>query len=195
LGSARVEANARLTASTSVLLLVLIVGEMATVFLNPRNVLTLHDTIGLILVPLVVLKLGSTTWKAVGYYIAANGFRELGPPAWFFRILGPLIGVLTVALLASGVVLVVDPASTHGPALLVHKVSFYLWLIATIAHAAPHLKEGFTLAWCDVAAVVRGAVRGARLRVGAVLAFAAVGAVLALALASHAEIYMGRYHR
>jgi hypothetical protein len=146
-------------------------------------------------VPLVVLKLGSTTWKAVGYYIAANGFRELGPPAWFFRILGPVIGVLTLALLASGVVLVVDPASTHGPALLVHKVSFYLWLIATIGHAAPHLKEGFTLAWCDVAAVVRGAVRGARLRIGAVLAFAAVGAVLALALASQAEIYVSRYHR
>jgi hypothetical protein len=80
-GSTGVEANARLTAITSMVVLVLILAELVTVFLNPRKVLTVHDTIGLILVPVVALKLGSASWRMVGYYIRQKGYRELGPPA------------------------------------------------------------------------------------------------------------------
>src|SRR6266850_5141496 len=83
-GSTGVEANARLTAITSMLLAGLIVAELATVLMNPRTVLSLHDTLGLVLLPAVALKLGSTTWRAVSYYIRRKGYRQLGPPIWFF---------------------------------------------------------------------------------------------------------------
>jgi hypothetical protein len=175
-------------------LLVLILAELVTVFLNPRKVLTLHDTIGLILLPVVALKLGSASWRLVGYYIKRKGYRELGTPAWFFRILGPIIGILTIALLASGFLLVIGPASLHGGALLAHKVSFYLWLIAVIAHAAPHMATGFRVASRDWTERFRGAVPGARLRLAAVVSSVAVGGLLAIALANTSETYLNQYH-
>jgi hypothetical protein len=193
-GSTGVEANARLTAITSMVVLVLILAELVTVFLNPRKVLTVHDTIGLILVPVVALKLGSASWRLVGYYIRRKGYRELGPPAWFFRILGPIIGILTVALLASGVLLVIGPASLHSGALLSHKVSFYLWLIAVVAHAAPHMARGFRVASRDWSERFRGAVPGATLRLAAVVSCLAIGGLLAVDLANTSETYVHQYH-
>jgi hypothetical protein len=175
-------------------LLVLTLAELVTVFLNPRKVLTVHDTIGLVLVPIVALKLGSASWRMVGYYIRRKGYRELGPPAWFFRILGPIIGILTIALLASGVLLVIGPASLHGGALLAHKVSFYMWLIAVIAHAAPHMARAFRVASRDWTERFRGTVPGARLRLAAVVSCVAVGGLLAIALANTSENYVNQYH-
>ncbi|HEY2638811.1 MAG TPA: hypothetical protein VGI66_02860 [Streptosporangiaceae bacterium] len=141
----RPEANARLTAVTGLVLLVLFVAEIVTVVLGPRNVLALHIAIGLTLVPLVVLKLASTTWRMVRYYRHDGEYRIKGPPSPMLRVLGPVLTILTAALLASGVVLVLSPHSLYGAALFVHKKTFYLWLAAFALHTVAHFSDAMRL--------------------------------------------------
>ncbi len=59
-----VESNARLTGSAAAVLLLLLAIEGVTV-LRVRALLTLHVFIGMLLVPPVLLKVGSTTWRFV----------------------------------------------------------------------------------------------------------------------------------
>lgn len=61
-GERGVEANARLTASTGVALLLLLAAEGVTV-LRVRSLLTPHVVIGVLLVPPVLLKTGSTAHR------------------------------------------------------------------------------------------------------------------------------------
>ena len=74
-GRAGVEANARLTAMTAIVLLVLFIAEIATVLMGARSVLTLHMTLGLLLVPPILLKIASTTWRMTAYYRGNAAYR------------------------------------------------------------------------------------------------------------------------
>jgi len=139
-GRAGVEANARLTAMTGIVLLVLFITEIATVLLGARSVLTLHVTLGLLLVPPVLLKIASTTWRIAAYYRGNTAYREKGPPALALRILGPFLVFLTMLLFVSGIGLIVGPRPLHSSFLIVHKASFYLWLLALVIHVAAHSK-------------------------------------------------------
>ena len=67
----RVEANARLTGLSGIVVLVLLIAELVTVVLGARSALSLHVAIGLILLPPVLVKLTSTTWRMVNYYLRA----------------------------------------------------------------------------------------------------------------------------
>jgi hypothetical protein len=129
----------------------------------------------------------------VGYYVGARAYRALGPPVMFLRLLGPVIAVLTILLLGSGVILVVGPTSVHASALLVHKASFYLWLLAAAVHVVPHFVEAFRLASKDWIDRFHGRVSGAPIRVGAVLSSVAIGILIALALANTAPTYQQHY--
>src|SRR5258705_13208153 len=99
-GAAGGEGNARLTAITGLVLLVLFVVEIVTVALQPRSVLTLHTIVGLLLIPPVLVKLGSTLWRMVSYYRGVPECLRKGPPPWWLRVLGPVLGVLTILVLA-----------------------------------------------------------------------------------------------
>jgi hypothetical protein len=188
--NARPEANARLTGATGLVLLVLFVAEIVTVVLGPRSVLTLHIAIGLALVPLVVLKLASTTWRLVRYYRHDRDYRIKGPPTPMLRVLGPVLAVLTTALLASGIVLVLGPHSAYGAALFVHKKIFYVWLGAFALHTVAHLASAMWLSYQDLTARLRLSVAGARYRLAAVLGCVALGVVLGLALSGHGPAYL-----
>src|SRR5436190_17147738 len=118
-GRAGVEANARLTAMTAVVLLVLFIAEIATVLIGARSVLTLHVTLGPLLVPPVLLKIASTTWRIAAYYRGNAAYREKGPPALALRILGPVLVFLTTLLFVSGIGLIVGPRPLHGSFLIV----------------------------------------------------------------------------
>jgi hypothetical protein len=187
---ARPEANARLTAATGLVLLVLFAAEIVTVVLGPRSVLTFHIAIGLVLVPLVVLKLASTTWRMVSYYRHDRDYRIKGPPTPTLRVLGPVLGVLTIALLASGIVLVFGPHSAYAAALSVHKKIFYVWLAAFAVHTIAHLPSAVRLSCQDLIRRFRLPVPGARYRLAAVLGCVAVGVVLGLALSGHGPAYI-----
>jgi len=79
--SDRVEANARLTAMVGVVLLVLFTAEVVTVILGAKQVLSTHAAIGYLLIPVVLLKVASTSWRIIRYYRRDADYRRHGPPA------------------------------------------------------------------------------------------------------------------
>ncbi len=195
-GAAGVDGNARLTAITGLVLLLLFVVEIVTVALQPRSVLTLHSVVGLILIPPVVLKLGSTAWRAFNYYRGVPPYRRNGPPPWRLRILGPVLAVLavlTMLVLASGVFLIIGPRSAYGMALFIHQKIFYLWLTAIGLHVAVHFANAVRWAYQDFGARLRVLVPGARLRMAVVSACIMLGIVLGSALASQVPAYLRDY--
>jgi len=101
---AGVEGNARLTSVNAVVLLVLLAAEGFTL-LGIRQMLTPHVFVGIVLIPPVLVKVGSTTWRFARYYGGAPAYRRKGPPLLLLRMLGPAVVVLTVVLFASGVAL------------------------------------------------------------------------------------------
>jgi hypothetical protein len=188
-----VEANARLTAWTGVALLLLFVAEVVTVLLSPRSVLTLHVTIGLILVPPVALKIATTTWRMVGYYRHDPEYREKGSPALGLRLLGPFLVFVTMLVLVSGIALVVISRQLHSTFLIVHKASFYLWLGAIGIHVAAHFKDMTRLVGRDVGRRSRNSA-GVRYRLLAVSGSLVLGGIVATAFINIAEDYL-RIHR
>lgn len=169
------KANERLTASLAVALLVLLAVEGATLLVI-RVALPLHVFIGILLAPVVVLKLGSTVYRFARFYLGSRAYRRRGPPAVIPRLLGPVVVVLTLVLFATGFGLLAIPA---GPSLLLtaHKAAFVLWFGAMTLHVLIHaldLPGKATADWRPRAAKLPGAPTRRSVVIGAI----AVGAVL-----------------
>nr|MDQ2727516.1 hypothetical protein [Actinomycetota bacterium] len=177
-GDAGVESNARLTASTAVILVVLLAVEGVTV-LRIHALLTLHVFVGMLLVPLVAVKIGSTTWRFARYYRGNSAYRRKGPPPAVLRLLGPFVVATTVVMFASGIVLLVGPANWHSQLLFVHQASFVAWLVAMTAHVLGHARDTVRLAPLDWARRNRNDVRGGTTRQAALVLSMIVGVVLA----------------
>jgi hypothetical protein len=142
-----VAGNSRLTAAVAVALLVLLAAEGATIvfigkWLGP------HMFIGLLLVPPVALKLGSTGYRFVRYYTHDAPYVRKGPPPIVLRLLAPAVVLTTLAVFVTGVVLLfVGPPS--NTLILVHKVSFIAWVVFMSLHVLGHLLELPRLASAD----------------------------------------------
>jgi hypothetical protein len=181
-----VEGNARLTALTGAVLVVLLAVEGITI-LRVGPLLSLHVFVGMLLVPPVLLKMGSTLWRFGRYYLGSPEYRRRGPPPPLFRALGPVVVVLTVAVFASGIALVLGPLSWRSSMLLLHKASFVLWFGATALHVLGHLSDTVRLAPADFLARTRREVRGAGARQWALAASVVVGAGLGVLVVPHAS--------
>jgi hypothetical protein len=174
--------NRHLTALLGALLLAGIAAELATLVLGLQRTLPLHIFLGVALIPVVALKLASTGWRTLRYYTRSPAYRAEGPPRPFVRGLAPLVVGSTVALLGSGVGLVV--AGPHAQFFrAVHSASFALFLVVVGAHALAHLPKLRRFAFADWARGRRAP--GHALRRGLV-AFAVVsgGAVAIAAMQS-----------
>ncbi len=169
--------NRNLTAFLGALLLVGILGELATLVLGLQRTLPAHILLGVALIPIVALKLGSTGWRMIRYYTKDPAYRREGPPRPFLRGIAPLVVGSTVALFGSGVgLIVVGPSSQLFRA--VHSASFTLFLLLVGAHALAHLPSLRRFAFADW---MRSRAQGHALRRG-VVAFALVsGGAFAIA--------------
>jgi len=176
------EGNARLTGMTAAVLLVLLAVEGATL-LQIHSLLTPHVVIGMVLVPFVVVKLASTGWRMARYYLGASTYRERGAPPLLLRLLGPIVVVLTVAVFASGIALMLVPHSLRANMLFVHKASFVLWFGAMAVHVLGHVLDTSRLAPADFVARTRSQVRGAGARIWTLTTCLVVGVLLAMAMA------------
>jgi hypothetical protein len=176
-----VAANARLTGSAAAVLFVLLAAEGVTV-LSVRGLLNLHVFLGMLLVPPVLLKMGSTGWRFVRYYRGSPAYRRKGPPPVLLRLLGPFIVALTVILFASGIALILAPRSMRDTLLFLHKASFVLWFGAMTIHVLAHLIETARLAPLDWARRTRRDVAGAGTRQWTLAISLAAGLVLGLAM-------------
>ncbi len=126
------EGNARLTAATGAVLLVLFAAEGVTI-LAVRQLLTLHFFFGMLLIGPVLLKICSTGYRFVRYYTGAAEYRRKGPPAPLLRLLGPFVIVLSAAVIGTGVMLAYAGRNI-GPWLFLHKATFVLWFGAMTIH-------------------------------------------------------------
>jgi hypothetical protein len=78
--------NEQLTAVVAAILLLLLAIEGATL-LQLRSLLTVHAFVGMLLIPVVALKLASTGWRMLRYYLGGEEYVRRGPPALLLRVL------------------------------------------------------------------------------------------------------------
>jgi len=179
--------NRHLTALLGAVLLVGTLAELGTLMLGLQRTLPLHIAIGVALIPVVVLKLASTGWRMLRYYTHTPTYRSDGPPRAFLRAIAPLVVGATVALLGSGVGLVV--AGPHAQFFrAVHGASFALFLILVGVHAAAHLPKVRRFALADWVAGRRAP--GHLLRRSAVTFAVITGGALAVAAVQNAGPWM-----
>src|SRR2546423_1020509 len=91
--------NARLTGLAGAVLFVLLAAEGITI-LRVHSLLSAHIFIGMVLVPIVVLKIISTVYRFARYYTGDAGYIAKGAPLPVLRVAGPVVVVLTVAVFA-----------------------------------------------------------------------------------------------
>jgi hypothetical protein len=97
--------NARLTAWTGLVLLVLLLAELITL-LDVRGLISWHVALGVILIPPALLKTAVTGWRFLRYYGRNEPYRTSGPPILPLRVLGPFVVAATLGLLGSGLLLI-----------------------------------------------------------------------------------------
>jgi hypothetical protein len=170
--------NEQLTALVAAVLLLLLAVEGATL-LNLRALLTVHAFVGMLLVPIVALKLASTGWRMLRYYRGGDEYIRRGPPHVAVRVLvAPLVVLSTSVLLGTGIWLLAI-GETSGTLVGLHKASFIVWLGAAGLHVLGHVGK--------LPAALRTRVPGAALRVVLVTSAVAAGGVLATAMLPGAD--------
>jgi hypothetical protein len=132
--------NEQLTAAVAAVLIALLAVEGATI-LRIQSLLNVHAFVGMLLIPVIGLKLASTGWRMVRYYRRGEEYVLRGPPHVALRVLvAPLVIVSTIFVFGTGVALLaVD--QTQGTLVGLHKASFVVWLGATGIHVLAHLVE------------------------------------------------------
>ena len=132
--------NEQLTADAGVVLLVLFAALGITI-LFIGQLLWWHLFLGVLLVGPVALKLGSTSYRFARYYTANAVYRRKGPPHPLMRALAPFVVLTTVAVFFTGLLLLVDGPYASGTLRLLHKLTFFMWLVAVGLHVLGHLVE------------------------------------------------------
>jgi hypothetical protein len=175
-----VSGNARLTGAVAAALLVLLAAEGATIpFIGP--LLGPHIFIGMLLIPPVLLKLGTTGYRFARFYMGSPAYVSKGPPAMALRVLAPGVVLTSLALFGTGVALLLagPPSATL---IFAHKLSFIAWVALMTIHVLGHVLEVPALAFADFVGG-RGdgvALAGAPARTLALAASALAGFALAL---------------
>jgi hypothetical protein len=138
--------------------------------------------IGLILIPPVLVKIGSTGYRFARYYTGDPAYLRKGPPPAVLRLLGPLVVVLTVVVLASGVGLLFVSGSWRSELMFVHRASFIAWFAVMTVHVLGHFIETTQLAPRDWYGRARGDVAGAGARQWILVSSIVVGLLLAVGI-------------
>jgi hypothetical protein len=170
--------NEQLTAFAGILLIVFLAVEGATL-LNVRGLLTVHAFIGMFLVPIVALKLGSTGWRMTRYYLGREEYVRRGPPAFPLRVIvAPVVVASTIVVFGTGIYLLVTH-EVQGTAVGLHKASFVVWFVSTSIHVLARL--------VPMTAALRARYPGLWIRLGLSAATLVAGTAVATATLSGAE--------
>jgi amino acid transporter len=172
-----VRSNLRLTSVVGVAMLVPLVLVSLT-GLAFDQFWRVHYFAGFLLVPLLLVKLGSTGWRMTRYYLGNPRYRAAGPPRPLLRILAPVLVVSTVVVFVSGIVMWfahsrLQPWSTlHTDAAVVFAISGSIHVLAYLRTAGRETAAELSRR--------REAIPPRARRRGAVVASLAVGLVLAV---------------
>jgi hypothetical protein len=174
------EGNGILTDATAVVLTVLLIAEGVTI-VRMRGLVSAHMFIGMVLIPPVVLKLASTGYRFVRYYTGSLAYRAEGPPPLPLRLLAPMLVATTLAVFATGVLLL-SAGHKSDTLLTLHKVSFIVWGVVFAVHFLAYVPQVVRSLRADWGEARREAVPGAGLRGLLLAATLGGGAALALSL-------------
>lgn len=180
-----VQGNARLTSSLGAIIFVLLAIEGVTI-LRIHPLLSAHVFIGVLLIPPVLVKVATTSWRFIKYYVGDPEYRHKGPPALLLRLLGPVVVILTLIVIASGVALVMPWKSLRQEFFFIHRASFVLWFGAMTVHVLGHIAETLQLAPRDWLVRTRRQVTGASTRQWILVSSVILGVLTALAITPQA---------
>ncbi len=173
-----IDGNELLTIATAAVLTVLLAAEGITL-LKMDSLLSVHMFIGLVLIPPLALKIGSTGYRFARYYADSRAYVAKGPPALPLRMLAPVLVASTIGIFVTGVLLL-SLGHKSDQLVFLHKASFIVWAFCFGIHFLaylPRVLSSLLTGW-------RGArahpVPGAGLR--AMLVAASLGAGTALAI-------------
>ena len=126
-------ANEQLTAIVAAVLVPLLLVEGATL-LNVRALLTVHAFVGMLLIPVVAMKLASAGWRMARYYSGSEEYVLRGPPQVLIRVVvAPVLVASTLVLFGTGVALLAFQ-QTDGTVVGLHKATFFVWAGAFGVH-------------------------------------------------------------
>jgi hypothetical protein len=186
------EGNEILTMATATILTVLLAAEGLTL-LNMSGLRSPHMLIGLALIPPLLVKLGSTGYRMVRYYTHARAYREKGPPALPLRVLAPALVATTVAVFASGIVMLVA-GHRSDTVMLIHKAGFIAWGGLFAIHFLSYLPRVLRSLRDDWRAARRSEVAGTHMRLVVLAASLGCGLALALLLLPLVTGFHGGHH-
>lgn len=132
------DGNEQLTTVTGAILIVLLAVIGFTIPLL-REFVSVHLFVGMLLIGPVLLKMASTGYRFVRYYTGNAEYGQKGPPEAVLRVIGPIVVLFTVAVFATGVVLLILGPSHRDPWVELHKVTFIVWLVFMSLHVLLHL--------------------------------------------------------
>jgi hypothetical protein len=132
--------NGRQTALAGAAIYLLLVALAATV-VDIRGSLIAHYVVGFLLIPPVVLKLGSTGYRFARYYMGSEPFREAGAPPLLLRfVVAPVLVLSTVAVFGTGLELWLFGLQFGSVWISAHTLSAVVMLVALAAHLLAHTR-------------------------------------------------------
>lgn len=132
--------NERLTAATGILL-ILLLAVIGVTLLRLRSLISVHLFVGLLLIPPIALKMTSTGYRFMRYYTSKPAYRERGAPPILLRVIAPVVVASTLAVLVTGVALLLVGPQSDGILRQLHKLSFIVWVAFTALHLLGHLPD------------------------------------------------------
>jgi hypothetical protein len=132
------EGNEQLTAVTGVALVILLAALGLTI-VAIGQLIWLHLFLGFLLIGPVLLKMGSTGYRFVLYYLRDVTYQREGPPVPWLRALAPLVVLTTIGVFVTGVLLLFVGPVNREPLAQIHKIVFIVWLMLAALHVLEHL--------------------------------------------------------
>jgi hypothetical protein len=151
--------NERLTATTGLVLLVLLAVEGFTV-LSVRGMFGVHVFVGLLIIPPIALKLASTGYRFTRYYTGNRAYRQAGPPRPIPRIIAPILILCTVTLFGTGVLLLLLGPEQGDTTRTIHTYAFFVWFVFMAIHVLTYVGRSPSLALADMSGRVSVLTRG-----------------------------------
>jgi hypothetical protein len=180
-----VEGNARLTGGAGAALFVILAVEGVTI-LQIKQLISVHVFVGMLLVPLVLLKTATTGYRFAHYYRGDPSYTVKGPPPPILRFTGPFLVLASLVLLGTGIALIALGRSVGHQYLWLHQATFFVWAALIVVHVLGHLRATATLTAADWqernwSGEAEHRLAGARARLSLLVVTLAVGAVLGIA--------------
>jgi hypothetical protein len=132
------DGNEQLTTIMGAILIVLL-AVIGFTIPQLRQFISVHLFVGMLLICPVLLKMASTGYRFIRYYSGNAEYRAKGPPELVLRLLGPIVVLTTVVVFVTGVALLIVGPAHRDPWLMLHKVSFIVWVAFMSLHILGHL--------------------------------------------------------